>query len=355
MKTGIIYLLKILMLVGLHYYMKLYDRSFDGAMFTTDTRSIVLLLFFVVFGFIVWESGALLFKKLNKYFSQKYNFGLRFSISIGYMILYSAFVSSIFGWLFYNVSLKMWGLEHKLPGFVFFDFDINFGAFVFCIFVFGLSSIFYYFNHYKEAAILAERLKKTNLQAKYQALVNQIDPHFFFNSMSTLSSLVYEDADLSAEYISKLSRMYRYILDKRESNIVLIGEELEFLKAYIFLIKIRHKDNIEFDIQVSDNLNNKMIPPLTLQLLAENAVKHNKFSEDSPLRVNIREDEKYWIISNNIDKRKLIETSNKIGLENIKNRIELISEKTIEVEESLDNFTVRIPKLRKEDVKSFDF
>lgn len=206
----------------------------------------------------------------------------------------------------------------------------------------------YLFNHWKRERLLAEQLQKENFQAKYEVLKNQIDPHFFFNNLSVLTSLVYKNQDLAAEYINQLSKIYRYILEKRDEILVPLKDELTFLDSYFFLIRIRHENHINFSADLKPQTTHDFyLPPNTLQMLIENAIKHNQFSDNAPLHITISENDGFLIIKNTLKRRKLIEETSKLGLENIKNRYVLLSGKGILVDEEAGLFIVSLPKLGK--------
>jgi LytS/YehU family sensor histidine kinase len=198
----------------------------------------------------------------------------------------------------------------------------------------------------KEMEMIAARQKKESIAARYAALKNQIDPHFFFNNLSVLSSLIYESTELSADYISHLSKHYRYILETNTDSLVTIGKELEYLYSYFFLIKIRHQDCITLSVTLSDHTKSKSkILPHSLLMLAENAVKHNSFTKDNQLVIEILEDNEYIVVRNNMNKRKLLQESTGIGLQNMRNRYVIESSKEVIIEESSNSFLVKLPKI----------
>lgn len=200
-----------------------------------------------------------------------------------------------------------------------------------------------------------EQMKHESIQAKYQALKGQIDPHFFFNSLSVLSSLVYKDPEKSAEYVSQLSKVYRSILDKSNESLVQLGNELNILDSYIFLMKIRFGDNIFFSTNISEKSRiNNFIPPNTLQLLVENAIKHNKCTSDEPLNIDVFDDENFIYVKNNINRRNLIDENTGIGLKNIKHRYELLEGKKIVVTENNNTFMVALPKYNRTEYESIN-
>ncbi len=198
---------------------------------------------------------------------------------------------------------------------------------------------------WREAAIEAERLKTENMASKYESLRSQVNPHFLFNSLNALTALVYEDPDMAARFIKKLSEVYRYVLDTRHREVVSLQEELAFLESYIFLQKIRYENNLQINLQLPRQ-EKIMIPPLSLQMLLENAIKHNEISEEKPLHIALYlENDEYIVVSNKLQKKNIRETSSGIGLENIKLRYEYLTKKVVEVLSGPEEFTVKLPLL----------
>jgi len=195
---------------------------------------------------------------------------------------------------------------------------------------------------WKESAVEAERYQKENAMAQYQSLKSQVDPHFLFNSLNVLTNLVYEDADKSAKFIKQLSEVYRYVLETRSKELVTLEEEMKFVKAYLYLQQIRFGDKLI----VQNNLNGQtgLVPPLVIQMLVENAIKHNTISEEHPLTIRISEGEKSVVVENNLQKKMgLPEDSTGIGLNNTRKRYEFLTDRKMEVEEGNGNFKVTIP------------
>lgn len=190
-----------------------------------------------------------------------------------------------------------------------------------------------------------ERMSVESIRSQHKALRNQIDPHFFFNSLSVLTSLVYKDPDKSADYVTQLSKVYRNILDKKKENLVPLEKELDLIESYIFLMKIRFGENISFKIKISDTgKQTTYIPPNTLQLLIENAVKHNKCTPEQPLVIEIFEDDDFIYVKNNVNKKKQLGESSGIGIDNISDRYKLLKGKKIIINEDEEYFEVVLPK-----------
>jgi len=195
---------------------------------------------------------------------------------------------------------------------------------------------------WRQASIDIQKLKTEQVFTQFQSLKNQVNPHFLFNSLNALSSLVYEDQDKAVEFIRKLSQVYRYVLDKKDEEVVPIADELAFLENFVFLQKIRFGDNLDFQLSVKNE--EGYLPPLALQLLVENAIKHNVISDNHQLMVKVSIDDTYCTVTNNI-KEKLEKDSTGIGLTNLKERYKYLSEKEVELSNENGQFEVKIPTL----------
>jgi hypothetical protein len=195
--------------------------------------------------------------------------------------------------------------------------------------------------HWRQSAIDAERLQKENMAARYESLKNQVDPHFLFNSLNVLTNLVYEDQDKAARFIKQLSEVYRYVLDSRDKEVVPLEEEQRFLESYLFLQQIRFGDKLQLTIRL--NGVKSMVAPLVLQMLVENAIKHNIVSEENPLVITVHSDGQYIFVENSFQKKAVLrEESPGVGLENIRRRYEFLSDRKVEVIQDT-NFIVKLP------------
>jgi len=192
----------------------------------------------------------------------------------------------------------------------------------------------------------AERLEKERVMATLAALKNQVNPHFLFNSLSSLSALVRIQPEQAERYIQQLSDAYRYILDQREQDLVLLRAELSFLDAYLYLLDIRFRGKLKVAIEIDPSQRDKLrIAPLTLQLLLENAVKHNRMSEKDPLIVRIEAEEDQLVVRNKLRIRTDPDHSTGLGLQNIQSRYALLSTRPVQVQETDEEFIVTIPLL----------
>ena len=203
-----------------------------------------------------------------------------------------------------------------------------------------------FFQKWKDSLIEVEKYKTESTQAQLQNLKNQINPHFLFNNMSVLSSLVYKDQDKAVDFINQLSKVYRYLLDNKDTELVSLKDELTFIKSYTYLLKIRFDSNINFDFAISSISENKLLPPMALQILIENAIKHNEISNEQPLTVTISSlNDEQLEVRNNIYLRSVSEPSNKSGLPNIIARYSFFTEKPIEIIDDSKTFIVKLPLL----------
>lgn len=199
---------------------------------------------------------------------------------------------------------------------------------------------------WKISEIESEQLKTELVENRYRALVQQLNPHFLFNSLNALSNLVYEDADKSALFIRKLSLIYRYLLDVQYEELIEIEKELAFARDYLSLQKIRFEDSLIYEIEVQET-HKLYLPPLSIQLLLENAIKHNTFSTENPLYISIRQVDGHLVVANTYQPRKVAKKeSTGIGLTNIEKRYEQLTNKQPSVISTSSEFRVELPLLQ---------
>lgn len=193
----------------------------------------------------------------------------------------------------------------------------------------------------------SEQLQREFAQVRLQALKSQVNPHFLFNSLSVLSSLVHVNAELSEQFIQHLAKAYRYILEQKELELVSLKEETSFLDAYFFLLQIRFDQKIRLEKRLPADAESYLLPPLTLQLLVENAVKHNKMSAQEPLLIRVYTEGEMLVVENNIRQREQAESSTGVGLENIRKRYAMLTEQKPLIHHTDNLFRVQVPLLKK--------
>ena len=202
---------------------------------------------------------------------------------------------------------------------------------------------FHFFNKWQETELKKEKLEKEKATVQYDNLKNQLNPHFLFNSLTSLNALIFENPTLASEFLQQLSKVYRYVLENKDKTLVTLATEVKFVANYVHLLKARFDEGLEVNIEIDDMVSDKQILPVTLQILIENAIKHNSTSKNTPLRINIYAQDGYLVVKNNLQIKKVVENSNKQGLENLKNLYTYLIEKEIQIKQDSSSFAVMIP------------
>ncbi|HEX7847619.1 MAG TPA: histidine kinase [Chitinophagaceae bacterium] len=217
-------------------------------------------------------------------------------------------------------------------------------AALFCtIMIIGIYESIFFMHQLRHYVEETEKLKRESLNAELNALKTQVNPHFLFNNLNTLSSVIPEDPKLAVNFVNQLSKLYRHILEVKDEQSILLKDELDVLKAYAFLLQTRFGGNLDVSINVPDEKLNKKIVPLSLQLLMENAIKHNIVSSDKPLKIDVTAVNGKLVVSNNLQLKNQVNESTGIGLDNIRNRYKLLGDGNVEVTANESSFTVSIP------------
>lgn len=286
---------------------------------------------------LLWVGNGWLSEALSAYVSWTERPLRRLLVSLLMTVLYTFLV-----WWLLAAGWSAW-----TEGFMFIKVIRHFTWLSFwpTLFITAFISIFLhgraFLMEWRLAATEAEKLKKEQIASRYETLKNQVNPHFLFNSLNVLTTLVHKDADLAEQFVRQLSAVYRYVLDSRDREAVTLAEEVRQLEAYVFLMNIRFGESFVADIQVQSM--GKSIAPLTLQMLVENAVKHNEVSKRAPLKVEIQEENGYVIVRNNLQPRSQHTESSGVGLENIRARYQFLSNQPVVVLALEDYFEVKIP------------
>lgn len=203
----------------------------------------------------------------------------------------------------------------------------------------------FFFERWKEAIRQNELLKNQQIRTQFEVLQNQMSPHFLFNSLNTLTTLIAEDQETAIHFTQKLSDVYRYILLNKENELVPLQKELAFAKDYLYLLKMRYPDNLFATFDIQEPALDKSLPPLTIQMLIENAIKHNIVSQAKPLRIHVRSEGDAIIVTNNLQLKGTLEKPTKTGLENIRKRYGLLGGRSITIDVSDETFVVAVPLL----------
>jgi len=201
-----------------------------------------------------------------------------------------------------------------------------------------------FFKAWKKSLLEAEQFKSEMLAYKYEALQHQLNPHFLFNSFNVLSDLVYEDQEKAVRFIKELSRLFRYVLDSRDKELVTINSELKFIRTFLYLLQMRFEDKLLFTIEI-DAHENEFIVPMALQLLVENCVKHNEVSLDKKLTIDISRTTDTIIVKNNLQIKNTNSNLKKTGLANIKQQYGFFTDREVLIEKTDSFFEVKLPIL----------
>lgn len=202
---------------------------------------------------------------------------------------------------------------------------------------------YHFFEFWKENETRAANLEKEKSQVQFDNLKNQLNPHFLFNSLTSLDSLIQENPDLARKFLQQLSKVFRYVLQSKEKGLVSLQSELDFIKNYVQLLQTRFGDSLKVNIDIKPDDLDKQIAPVTLQILIENAIKHNVVNQSNVLNINILTYDNFLFVENNIQLKKQVETSNRQGLNNLKTLYGFLHQTPIEITEELNIFKVKIP------------
>lgn len=208
--------------------------------------------------------------------------------------------------------------------------------------------LFSFYKKYQENRVKQQKIIAGTASAKFETLKNQIDPHFLFNSLNVLSSLIEENPDSAQKFTTSLSKVYRYVLEQKDKELVSIQEELSFAKTYMNLLKMRFESSVFYELPQTVSSPDARVVPLSLQLLLENTVKHNIVSQQKPLHIRIFEEDGYLVVQNDYQKKEVLQDRKGVGLQNIISRYAIITARKVLIEQTEKNFTVKLPVLTKQ-------
>lgn len=206
----------------------------------------------------------------------------------------------------------------------------------------------YFYKKAQENKVKEQKVIAGTASAQFESLKNQIDPHFLFNSLNVLSSLIEENPDSAQKFTTSLSKIYRYVLEQKDKELVSVQEELNFAKTYMNLLKMRFENSITFELPENFNNDDAKVVPLSLQLLLENCIKHNVVSESKPLHIKIYIENNQLVIENNLQKKEILSDRKGVGLQNIVNRYSILTDRKVWVLENENSFKVGLPILTKQ-------
>jgi two-component system, LytTR family, sensor kinase len=286
-------------------------------------------------GGVFWELLRIINWQLNKKlpFEQDVTKRIVVQLSLGIIVgLTVRYILYKFGEPFVPIKLDSLFIAATWAIYVFIPVAINLGFFT-----------AHFLDRWKASIIHAERLEKEKSQVQFDNLKNQLNPHFLFNALTSLNSLIFENQALASQFLQHLSKVYRYVLQNKEKNFVTLQTELDFIQNYVFLLETRFEGALTIRFDVAEEARDRAIVPVTLQILLENALKHNIVDRDKPLHIEVLTVGDYLVVSNNLQLRKRVETSNKMGLENLKSLYGFLTEKPVFIEATETRFNVKVP------------
>jgi hypothetical protein len=225
---------------------------------------------------------------------------------------------------------------------------VNLYAVILFVPVFSVNFGLIFLRNWRQSALVSEKLQKENIKTQLELLKSQLDPHFLFNNLNILSSLIDLDVERSKIFLQKFSDVYRLNLKSRSEDLISLGEELDYIEAYGYLLSTRFGESIQISTQIPEKYLGRFLPPLTLQILLENAIKHNLITEKKPLKIEIGlKDQDLWV-RNSLNPKPFNpkEKSGK-GLENIRKRFQYYGSRNLTVEKTDTEFLVTVPLLEK--------
>ena len=326
------FLLRLLIIYLWHLMIKWGDETFYS-FFDFTTRGILLSVFVIS----LWMFAVYLldFIKLKWFHNKNLILYLLFHIIYGYT--FALITNVVYRFVDTHYFHTDWG------NIGYFNPTLTFALTI--IFVTNVSFYEYFKSDItaKEIQIKAEKLQKENAIANYKLLKAKIEPHFLFNSLSVLSSLVHKDPYLAEEFILKLSKLMRFAIEQTDKIYVTLEDELNFSMNYFFLIKTRFREAVKIQNEIMTETDKFILPPYSLQILFENAVQHTKFSEEKPLWIHLYNDDEFIYVENNFNQREKSELSTGIGLDNLSRRVKHLGKKEIQFELVNNRFRVKIP------------
>lgn len=292
---------------------------------------------------VIWLGCRYILVRARTRYAQFDEVRKRLRVQMAVILVYVLLVNNVLGpVLFENCERLLRRSGHPLtPADII--IDSNSASILCTLLVIAIYESIYFVSELRKSVEEKERLKRESLQAQLYALKTQVNPHFLFNNLNTLSAVIPDNPDLAIDFVQQLSKVYRHILEVRDEQSIFLKEELEVLEAYAFLLKTRFGENLSISIDVADEMLRQRVVPLSLQILMENAIKHNIVSAARPLRIDVYARKQQLVVSNNLQKKNQVAESTGIGLDNIRNRYRLLGDRKVEVEEGPQNFTVRIP------------
>ena len=340
------FLVKLTVIFLIHLIIKAGDYTF-GNFFDFTRRGILFSTFFISYALIVWYVS----ETFNHYILKKYEHPFdtnKVYRSLFFVIhfIYGFIASFILNYLYRQGDILLYNMHESWDQIPLLNPELTLSLLTMYMMFFTLSNYSYINLKRKEDQLKLEKLKQENTLAQYLNLKSQIEPHFLFNSLSVLSSIIHTEPDLASNFTLRLSKILRFVIEKNELKLISLKEELDFVQNYLFLIQTRFETGIKFQNKLDlDFQNHCCTPPSSIQSLVENAIKHNKFTKEHPIIIELGNDDEYIYVKNNLNKRDDFQSTTQQGLKNLKQRFSYFSEKAVRIQQSENFFSVYLPIL----------
>jgi hypothetical protein len=319
-------------------------KLITGVTIQLNEYLLVNLGYTILYGLTLYYANAYLFIFLDSIFEVE-----RFTkrrIIIGFL---GSFILSVFVIFLLRIVEDVLIEGERFEAFIQNESSANYLVTIIITFFVTLAfHAFYFYKAYQENKVKEQKIIAGTASAQFESLKNQIDPHFLFNSLNVLSSLIEENPESAQKFTTSLSKVYRYVLEQKDKELVSVAEELKFAKTYMNLLKMRFENSITFEIPEGFDNEEAKVVPLSLQLLLENCIKHNVVSEAKPLHVKISIENNQLVVTNNLQKKEVLSDRKGVGLQNIVNRYAILTKRTVLVEENEQEFKIFLPILTKQ-------
>lgn len=326
------------------FFLLLFITWITGGNINLDRRLLMNLQYTLLYSVCLYMANSILFIFLDRIFNDD-----RFSFKRLLIGFISSFFISVFIIFLLRVFEEVVIKKSTLEDFLAHEHAGNYVVATIVTFIITLVvHLGYFYRSYQENRVKQQKIIAGTASAKFESLKNQIDPHFLFNSLNVLSSLIEENPENAQKFTASLSKIYRYVLEQRDKELVSIEEELAFAKTYMNLLKMRFENSIFYELPEKVNNPEAKVVPLSLQLLLENTVKHNVVSEKKPLHIRIFERDNCLIVQNDYQKKEVLKDRQGVGLQNIISRYAILTDRKVSITQNEKEFTVALPLLTKQ-------
>lgn len=292
----------------------------------------------LVIALLLWFGNRMLTARLDKQLPWSRFGNWRFFIQL---ILGLAYLLFLVNTIYYGIKISLTDDPPTAEQLIVMNV---WGAAIF-IPIYSLYFSLHFLRHWRNSELAVEKSQKERMRSQLDSLKNHLDPHFLFNNLNILSSLIDKDKQSSKVFIEKFAEVYRALLNTKSDDLIPLTDELGFIQAYMYLMHVRFENHIVFNASIETDTHQKLIPPLTLQMLIENAIKHNLITEEKPLQIDVVTQGNYLIVRNTLFPAKLSESTGGSGLENIRQRYAHFSDQPVIIQKNDQQFEVHIPLL----------